>query len=247
MAIGRPLSLTANVATKNISATATASQTQFTVTGGYRINEIGVYRNGVRLVDGVDFTATDGSVVTLLTAATEGDTLEFAIFDSFNVANTIKPNESSQTINGKLTVTGDLTANSDVIGVSTRFNAAVGIQSGGTQIGAGVTTLNFVGSGNTFAYDASANRVDISISGSGAGGGLGTAINYSDGETSTPFSYIGHSVQVSENLAINTSNAGGNESFVVSVIPNIVVNSGVAVTVGSGKTMIIDVLQIGDL
>ena len=139
------------------------------------------------------------------------------------------------------------TGNSDVIGVSTRFTGAIGIESGGTAIGQGVTTLNFVGSGNTFAYDASTNTVDISISGSGGGGGLGTAINYADGETSTPFSYIGHSVQVTENLAINTSNAGGNESFVVSVIPNITVNSGVAVTVGSGKTMIIDVLQIGDL
>ena len=60
MPIGRPLDLTANVATKVISATATASQTQFTVTGGYRINQLGVFRNGVRLVDGVDFTATDG-------------------------------------------------------------------------------------------------------------------------------------------------------------------------------------------
>ena len=247
MPIGRPLDLTANVATKVISATATASQTQFTVTGGYRINQLGVFRNGVRLVDGVDFTATDGSIVTLLTPSAASDTLEFQIFDSFNVANTIKPNESNQTINGKLTVTGDLTVNSDVIGVSTRFTGAIGIESGGTAIGQGVTTLNFVGSGNTFAYDASTNTVDISISGSGGGGGLGTAINYADGETSTPFSYIGHSVQVTENLAINTSNAGGNESFVVSVIPNITVNSGVAVTVGSGKTMIIDVLQIGDL
>ena len=247
MPIGRPLDLTANVATKVISATATASQTQFTVTGGYRINQPGVFRNGVRLVDGVDFTATDGSIVTLLTPSAESDTLEFQIFDSFNVANTIKPNESTQTISGKLTVTGDLTVSSDVIGVSTRFTGAIGIESGGTAIGQGVTTLNFVGSGNTFAYDASTNTVDISISGSGGGGGLGTAINYADGETSTPFSYIGHSVQVTENLAINTSNAGGNESFVVSVIPNITVNSGVAVTVGSGKTMIIDVLQIGDL
>ena len=247
MPIGRPLDLTANVATKVISATATASQTQFTVTGGYRINQLGVFRNGVRLVDGVDFTATDGSIVTLLTPSAESDTLEFQIFDSFNVANTIKPNESNQTISGKLTVTGDLTVSSDVIGVSTRFTGAIGIESGGTAIGQGVTTLNFVGSGNTFAYDASTNTVDISISGSGGGGGLGTAINYADGETSTPFSYIGHSVQVTENLAINTSNAGGNESFVVSVIPNITVNSGVAVTVGSGKPMIIDVLQIGDL
>ena len=247
MPIGRPLDLTANVATKVISATATASQTQFTVTGGYRINQLGVFRNGVRLVDGVDFTATDGSIVTLLTPSAASDTLEFQIFDSFNVANTIKPNESTQTISGKLTVTGDLTVSSDVIGVSTRFTGAIGIESGGTAIGQGVTTLNFVGSGNTFAYDSSTNTVDISISGSGGGGGLGTAINYADGETSTPFSYIGNSVQVTENLAINTSNAGGNESFVVSVIPNITVNSGVAVTVGSGKTMIIDVLQIGDL
>jgi len=242
MPIGRPLDLTANVARKDISAIATAGQTQFTVTGGYRINELGVYRNGVRLVVGRDYTASDGATVTLLSAASLNDVLNFQIFDSFNIADAINSDSSDQTINGNLTVTGDL------VGVSTRFNAAVGIQSGGTQIGAGVTTLNFVGSGNTFAYDASANRVDISISGSASGGGgLGTAINYSDGETSTPFSYIDHSVQVTENVAINTSNAGGNESFVVSVIPNIVVNSGVAVTVGSGKTMIIDVLQIGDL
>tara|TARA_B100000427_G_scaffold317708_1_gene314074 strand:+ start:103 stop:849 length:747 start_codon:yes stop_codon:yes gene_type:complete len=248
MAIGRPIDLTANIATKVISTTATASQTLFTVTGGYRINELGVFRNGIRLVDGNDYTARDGASVTLLTPATEGDVLAFHVFDSFNIANAIVPNESSQTIAGALTVTGDLTASSDVIGVSTRFTGAIGIESGGTAIGQGVTTLNFVGSGNTFAYDASSNTVDITISGSGGGGGgLGTAINYADGETSTPFSYIGNSVKVTENLAINTSNAGGNESYVVSVIPNVEITSGIAVTVGTGKTMIIDVLQIGDL
>ena len=41
--------------------------------------------------------------------------------------------------------------------------------------------------------------------------------------------------------------AGVNTSIIVSVSPNIEINSGVAVTVGAGKTMIIDVLQIGDL
>ena len=40
MAIGRPISLTPNIATKNISSLATADQTEFTVTGGYRINEL---------------------------------------------------------------------------------------------------------------------------------------------------------------------------------------------------------------
>ena len=52
MAIGRPLNLTPNVATKNISVIATSGQTQFTVTGGYRINEIAVYQNGVYSYEG---------------------------------------------------------------------------------------------------------------------------------------------------------------------------------------------------
>ena len=43
------------------------------------------------------------------------------------------------------------------------------------------------------------------------------------------------------------STAGTSESIIVSVVPNINISSGVAVTVGTGKTMIIDVLQIGDL
>ena len=46
----------------------------------------------------------------------------------------------------------------------------VGIHSGGTIIGSGVTIINFVGSGNTAVYRGS-NQVDISISGSSGGGG----------------------------------------------------------------------------
>ena len=89
MPIGRPLDLTANVTRKDVTVTATEGQTQFTVTGGYRINELGVYRNGVRLVSGTDYTATDGSIVTLLSAATAGDVVNFQIFDSFNIADAI--------------------------------------------------------------------------------------------------------------------------------------------------------------
>ena len=81
MPVGRPISLTPNIATKTLSATATADQTSFTVTGGYRINELGVYRNGVRLVQGKDFTASDGSTVTLLSGATVDDIIDFQIFD----------------------------------------------------------------------------------------------------------------------------------------------------------------------
>ena len=236
MAIGRPLNLTPNVATKNISVTATSGQTQFTVTGGYRINEIAVYRNGTRLVDGKDYTATDGSIVTLLSGATVGDSIEFQIFDSFNVANTIKPNESDQTINGNLTVTGTLSGLTSVTG------ASIGIQSAGTHIGI-AQTINFIGAGNTVVTNG--NTIDVSISGSG-GGGLGTAINYADG-TSSPFSYIDPEATVGEDMLLDDSSAGESDTYIVSVIPTINIGAGIAVTVGSGKTMVIDVLQIGDL
>ena len=155
MAIGRPITLTANVASKTISITATDGQTLFQPSGGYRINQIAVYRNGTRLVDGQDFTARDGASVTLLSGAVLNDILEFQIFDSFNVANAINSNSSTQTIDGALIVSGGITG------------ATVGIQSGGTAIGAG-KTINFIGTGNT-VVDKGDGSIDVSISGGGGG------------------------------------------------------------------------------
>ena len=96
MAIGRPITLTDNVASKIISATATDGQTQFTVTGGYRINAIAVYRNGVRLAQSRDFIANDGSTVTLGAPATLDDVIAYQIFDTFSVADAIVAAASTQ-------------------------------------------------------------------------------------------------------------------------------------------------------
>ena len=237
MAIGRPVTLTGNVAAKMINVLATAGQTSFTGEGGYRINQIAVYRNGVRLAQSRDFTANDGTIVTLVSAATENDFIAYQIFDDFSVANAIVADSSDQTINGNLTVTGTISGLTSVTG------ASVGIQSAGTLIGI-AQTINFIGSGNT-VVESSAGVLDVSISGSG-GGGLGTAINYSDGDSS-PFSYIDAEVTVEEDMIFDSTTAGVSTSYVVSVIPTVTVGSGVAVTVGTGKTMVIDVLQIGDI
>ena len=232
MGIGRPITLTANIASKSISVTCeTEGQTSFTVTGGYRINELAVFRNGTRLVDGSDFTARDGSTVTLVSGASVADTLEFQIFDSFNIVDAINTNATTQTIDGALVVTGGVTG------------SQIGIQSGGTAIGI-ARTVNFIGSGNT-VIDKGDGTLDVSISGSG-GGGIGTAINYTDG-TASPFSYIDPEVTVGEDLMLDDTSAGTSDTYIVSVIPQINIASGIAVTVGSGKTMVIDVLQIGDL
>ncbi len=71
-----------------------------------------------------------------------------------------------------LNITGVATIGSlHASGVSTSFVSAVGIQSAGLVIGAGITQLNFIGAGNTF--EAVGNTVNISIAGGGGGGGGG--------------------------------------------------------------------------
>ena len=185
--------------------------TDFTFSSGYTVGYLDLYINGVRLIEGQDYTATDTSTINVLNGgAQNGDVLEAVAYKSFNLGQ----------------------------------SGSVGVSSGGVTIGQ-AQTLNFIGAGNTFAYDSTSKTVDISIAG-GGGGGLGTAINYESGEK-TPFSYIDRTAQVTENMLLDTSNAGESDSIIISIIPNIEVNAGVALTVGAGKTMVIDALQIGDL
>ena len=87
-----------------------------------------------------------------------------------------------------------------VVGVVTASafhgSSQVGIQSGGVQIGAGITQLNFVGTGNTFAVNGT--TIDISIQGGGAGAG-GTWSSYTAGIATT------------KSVGINTNNLDDND------------------------------------
>ena len=188
MAIGNPITLTSNVASKTISAIATAGQTLFTVTGGYRINQLAVFRNGVRLLDSRDYEARNGSTVTLLSAATVGDALEFQVFDDFRVADAIVSAESEQTISGNLTVSGGMTVaglltatDISLTDVSLRHLEATGIstvsdttQSTSTTTGAfivsggvGIAKSLFVGGnvsvGGTLSYEDVINVDSVGI------------------------------------------------------------------------------------
>ena len=71
----------------------------------------------------------------------------------------------------------------------------VGIQSGGVQIGAGITQLNFIGLGNTFAVNGT--TVDVSISGNSGAGGTWTT--YTAG------------IATSKSVGVNTSTLDDND------------------------------------
>ncbi len=73
--------------------TATASQTTFTgaddnsSTLAYDAGFIDVYLNGIRLVNGSDFTATSGTSIVLTTGASVNDILEIVAFGTFSLSN----------------------------------------------------------------------------------------------------------------------------------------------------------------
>ena len=103
--------------------------TDFTFSSGYTVGYIDAYLNGARLVEATDYNATDGSTLSLTSAAQSGDVLELVAYKSFSVT-----------------------------------DAVVGIQSAGSIISSSAANLNFIGTGNTFAVNASTNTIDISIS-----------------------------------------------------------------------------------
>jgi len=70
--------------TSRQSVTLTASQTAVTVTGGFSSSTVEVYLNGVKLVQGSDYTLNGTSGITLTQGASAGDIIEFSIRNSSN-------------------------------------------------------------------------------------------------------------------------------------------------------------------
>lgn len=85
--------------------TATASQTVFTPSGTYQVGFINVIRNGSTLAP-ADYTATNGTTVTLLNPCTAGDTVVIQVFNLTSISGALP-------VTGG-TVTGATTFNSTV-------------------------------------------------------------------------------------------------------------------------------------
>ena len=143
------------------------------------IDSVGVVtaRTGLKVLAG---GANIVGVVTATTFKGDGDFVDIDVdghteLDNVNIAGVV----TATTINATL------------------FNGAsqIGIQSAGTQIGAGITQLNFVGTGNTFKVDGT--TVDVSISGNTGAGG--TWNNYTAGIATT------------KSVGINTNNLDDND------------------------------------
>lgn len=221
MPIGNPITLTNNVASKTITTTATAGQTIFIVAGGYRINQISVFRNGVKLASD-DYQARDGSTVILTVAANLNDTLEFQVFDDFRVANALDVNTGGS-IGGSISVNGSITATSFVGNLtgSSTYAATAGISTasqgltGTPNITVGVTTTTTlqVGSGSSIVVVDNLGEL-----------GIGTT------SPITKFDLFGASTQSIVSIAASnidcslgnyfTDTINGNKTYTVSNVPS---------------------------
>lgn len=74
--------------------TATAGQTTFTLTQGYSIGDVDVFLNGVKLLEGDDYYATNGSTVVLTSGAVAGDFVQVISYNQFSVANAYTKTET---------------------------------------------------------------------------------------------------------------------------------------------------------
>ena len=108
--------------------TASGVTTDFTFTSGYTVGYVDVYLNGARLIEATDYTATDGSIVSLTAAAQDQDVLELVAYKAFNVGNVTNAT-GNFTVGGNLTVDGTMSGDgSTLTGISTgvSINAAGG-------------------------------------------------------------------------------------------------------------------------
>lgn len=117
--------------------------------------------------------------------------------------------------------------------------SSIAVYSSDTLVG-NTTSLNFSGVNQTVTVDG--DKIDIQIKGA-TNTGIGSPISYADG-TSSPFAYIDAVSEVRENMVLDNTNAGPSTSYIVVASPRLVIGAGAGVTVGTGKTMILDILDL---
>jgi len=140
---------------------------------------------------------------------------------------------------GKVSVSEDLHVDGKV-DASDGFH--IGIASAGTLINGntGITTLNFVGVGNTFAVNGT--TVDISIAGGGAG--IGTAIDMTAVPGTTGQDVIYYVNEILEITTNSTITAPDSTDVAYTNYEEVVVNDGIDLIIDDGDQFVVDVLGL---
>jgi len=141
--IGRaPSDSAVTVARQTFSPTGVT--TNFTFSSGYTVGYLDLFLNGAKLIEGVDYSATDTSTISLISAAINGDVLEGVAYKAFNLGDVNRIGIQS----GGALIGNVNTLNFVGTGNSISLNGGtidVSISGGGGSAGAGGTWSNYDG------------------------------------------------------------------------------------------------------
>ena len=145
--------------------TATAGQTVFTPSGTYQVGFINVIRNGSQLAP-ADYTATNGTTVTLANACTAGDTVVIEVF------NLVSLTDALPLTGGALT--GAFSAPSIAVPTGNLYPLV-----SGTAVSASGTSVDFTG------IPATAKRITVMFSGVSTNGASRYQVQLGAGSVTT--------------------------------------------------------------
>lgn len=152
-----------SVAMVKESFIATEGQTTFTISSSYTVGLIDVFVNGLKVLVGVDVTATDGSTIVFTEGLVENDIVDVTCFGAFQVANTYTQGQVDTLVQAVQTDVDNLTS---VVGtISTDLDTVEGAV---TTLQTTLTTLatednpSFTGAITEEVYNLTGTVVDPS-------------------------------------------------------------------------------------
>ena len=188
----------------------------------YTPNQVHVFHNGVRLVDGTDYTATNGTSLTLTTAAQNGDEVVVISYATFQTSDTVSASAGG-TFSGDITINGSLSVDGGTIKLDGNYpvgtnNVALGdIALGDASLSGGNNTA--IGRSSLFSNTSGSSNTGI---GSGAlenntTASNNTAVGYQAllANTATGNNAIGYTA-----LRSNTTGAGNTADGVNALYSN---------------------------
>ena len=198
--IGSKASVVSSGAERKKTFAITTSTTSLTGLS-YTVDQVHVFHNGVRLVDGTDYTATNGTSITLTSAAESGDEVVVISYAGFQVADAYTQAEADaefvQDPNGSITVDG---SNVDVTGTITSDALRVETAQGNISIKNSASSLNFARAGANYIRATDASGSFRFITGADDFATTALAID-SSGRVTTPYQPAFYGTYTNVNVA----------------------------------------------